>query len=31
MATKEWVREEAEGAVRVIVRLGWCMWRCGEV
>jgi hypothetical protein len=27
MAEREVVREEGEGAVRVIVRLGWCIWR----
>jgi hypothetical protein len=28
MAAKELVREEGEGPVKVMVRLGWCMWRC---
>jgi hypothetical protein len=30
MAAKELVREEREEAVNVMVRLGWCMWRCVE-
>jgi hypothetical protein len=30
MAAKELVREEGEGPVTIMVRLGWCIWRCVE-
>jgi hypothetical protein len=30
MAEREDVLEEGEGAVKVMVRSGWCIWRCVE-